>query len=206
MARSSQTELRGAPLTRLRWRLRGAWLWPSFVVLTVVDALVGHALPPQGDSQSATGAWLVAMFLNLGAILLISPPLGLLVRRVRRDLPKFVARDYAGTAALVLVSCALLAVGLAHRPSVRADNAELTDAVTRAEAYIGDHAPAPFRRNVENLSTYEIQPGAIVRVCARALNDPGRTYCVVVDTARPFPGGVTPAGSEPNSSFAQDAW
>ena len=39
-------------VARARWRMRGAWLWPSFLVLMVLDALVGHALPPAGDSQS----------------------------------------------------------------------------------------------------------------------------------------------------------
>src|SRR4051812_17810009 len=34
---------------RLRWRLRGAWQWPAFAVLTVVDALLVARLPFQGE-------------------------------------------------------------------------------------------------------------------------------------------------------------
>ena len=34
--------------TRVRWRLRGAWMWPTFVALTLLDGLVLHLLPPVG--------------------------------------------------------------------------------------------------------------------------------------------------------------
>ena len=47
-------------LTRLRWRLRGAWLWPSFLVLSLADATIIHAMPPAGDSATWVGGWLLA--------------------------------------------------------------------------------------------------------------------------------------------------
>src|SRR5947209_3722677 len=40
---------------RLRWRRRGAWLWPAFVAATVVDAVIGHVLPAGGDAESLAG-------------------------------------------------------------------------------------------------------------------------------------------------------
>ena len=36
---------------RLRWRLRGAWQWPTFALLTVLDALLVARLPFQGDGR-----------------------------------------------------------------------------------------------------------------------------------------------------------
>ena len=39
-----------ASLTRLRWRLRGAWQWPTFVVLLVVNAVLLSELPLAGES------------------------------------------------------------------------------------------------------------------------------------------------------------
>jgi hypothetical protein len=87
----------GAWLHRMRWRRRGAWLWPMFVALTVADAVIGHLLPPAGDSQTLVGAGLLALVLNLIAVILLSRPFGGLLRRFRRDLPSIVARDYAGT-------------------------------------------------------------------------------------------------------------
>ena len=37
---------------RLRWRLRGAWQWPAFIVLTLVDALLVARLPFQGEGPT----------------------------------------------------------------------------------------------------------------------------------------------------------
>src|SRR5262245_26357900 len=50
---------------RLRWRLRGAWQWPTFVVLTVVDTILVARLPFQGEGADAMGALLVAGIFNL---------------------------------------------------------------------------------------------------------------------------------------------
>ena len=47
-------------LRRLRWRLRGAWLWPTFAVAMVVDAVLLHMLPIAGDG--GTG-WVPAFLL-----------------------------------------------------------------------------------------------------------------------------------------------
>ena len=52
----------GAWFARLRWRRRGAWLWPAFVALTIVDGLIAHLLPLTGDSQSFMGAVVIASF------------------------------------------------------------------------------------------------------------------------------------------------
>src|SRR4051794_29390157 len=109
---------------RLRWRLRGAWQWPAFAVLTVVDALLVARLPFAGEGADALGAVLFAGFVNLLAVALVAPLAGFVLRRRRRDLPWFVARDYAGTALLVLIACALLAGGLAHRNALAAQRAD----------------------------------------------------------------------------------
>ena len=36
-------------LTRMRWRMRGAWLWPAFIVLTLAEGVALQALPIAGD-------------------------------------------------------------------------------------------------------------------------------------------------------------
>src|SRR5262245_17358113 len=53
---------------RLRWRMRGAWQWPAFAALTVVDALLIALLPFQGDGPDLIGALLIAGFANLLAV------------------------------------------------------------------------------------------------------------------------------------------
>src|SRR3954470_342759 len=103
---------------RLRWRLRGAWLWPAFALVTVVDAVLAARLPFTGEGADAFGAVLFAGFVNLVAVALVAPLAGFLLRRRRRDLPAFIARDYAGTGLLVLLTAALLTGGLLHRSAL----------------------------------------------------------------------------------------
>ena len=191
----------GAWLARMRWRRRGAWLWPVFVAMTIVDAVIGHLLPPAGDTQTLFAAALLGLVGNVLAVLLLSRPLGALLRRSRPDLPGFVARNYAGTGAVVFVAIVLLSIGLVHHSSIISDRRSMEEAIVRAQAYIGDRAPAAFRRNVQMTSTYAIEPGAIYRVCVLSV-DRRRTYCVVVKTQLPFEHSVTFAGYEPNSMFS----
>jgi hypothetical protein len=53
-----------------------------------------------------------------------------------------VARDYAGTALLALVTCALLAGGLAHRSSVVEENADRAALMMGVHDYVLSQAPA----------------------------------------------------------------
>ncbi|MBV9197149.1 MAG: hypothetical protein JO168_23690 [Solirubrobacterales bacterium] len=187
---------------RMRWRRRGAWLWPAFAAATVADAVLGHELPPLGETETLAAAALGALVLNLLGVILLSWPVGLLVRRFRGDLPMLIARDYAGTIVVAGVTVVLLAAGLAHHARVLADERAMTDAISRAQAWIGDRAPARFRSNVQYVSTFAIQPGSIYRACVPSV-DGRQTYCVIVDTTRPFPGGVRFGGYEPNSLFSE---
>ncbi len=194
----------GGWLARMRWRRRGAWLWPTFVVATVADGVLVNALPMAGRAESVFGGVALAMVANVIAVVLISRPLGALLRRRRRDLPVGVARNYAGTVAVLLVSAVMVAIGLAHRHELQRQQVALDDAIMRAEAFIGDHAPATFRRNVRHTETYAIQPGSIYRTCVPSL-DHARTYCVVVKTALPLAQSVTFAGYESNAFMFQGA-
>ena len=196
-----------APLVRLRWRLRGAWLWPLFVVLTLADGLIHHELPITGDVDgSFAGGALLGAVANIIAIIVLTAPLGRAVRRVRPDMPMVVARNYAGALTTIAVTAVLLSAGLIHRHVIASDLNDLNDATTRAEVYIGAHAPAQFRKHLDRLSTYEVQPPEIYRTCAAAdaAADPPY-YCVVVNRQRPFGKGVTYDGSESNIQLSQGA-
>jgi hypothetical protein len=186
---------------RLRWRHRGAWLWPVFVAATVADAVLEHLRPPAGDTESVVSAALVGLVLNLLAVLLCSRPVGGLMRRVKPELPWVVARNYAGTSAVLAVSVALGLAGVVHHGTVLANQNAMRDATVRAEAWIGTHAKPEFRRNVAFADTFAIEPGSIYRTCV-----PGqggrRTYCVIVKTQLPFSRSVKPDGYTPNSVFA----
>jgi hypothetical protein len=178
-------------------------MWPAFIALTVVDAAIAHAIPPAGDSESFADGLMVALFINLLVVAVLARIGGVALRRVRRDLPSIVAKDYAGTTILLAVGLALIVAGLAHRTTVAADRARLADAVARAQAWIGDRAPAEFRRNVARTDTVTIEPG-IYRTCVRGDID-ARSYCVVVKTELPFARSVVFDGYESNAIFDQGA-
>jgi hypothetical protein len=194
--------MESAWLHRARWRWRGALLWPTFVIAVFVDGVIAVTRPFVGDSQSFGGAVLAGMILNLLGVLLLSRPVGAVVRRVRPDMPPQVARNYGGTLVVVLITAGLLAIGEVHHAGVVSDQRALDDAVARAEAFIGDQAPAEFRVNAAHTDTFVIQVGVLYRTCVPSRYRP-RYYCVIVKPRLPLDQSVVPAGSEPNATFAQ---
>jgi hypothetical protein len=189
--------------SRLRWRLRGAWLAPLLVVLTLGDALLIHLRPLAGDGRTElVAALLLASFLNLVAVAALAPFGAMALRRARPDLPAVVARDYAGAVLVVLVTAGLVVGGQLHRDTVVRNEAALADAHARALAFIGARAPASYRRHVALADTVAVVPGSLYRTCAP---DPqlSRSWCVFVRAGVPFPRGVRYAGGESNAVFRE---
>ena len=193
--------MEAAWLARARWRWRGAWLWPAFVVAAAADGALATQRPFIGDQQSFYGGLLTGLIVNLIAIVLLSRPVGMLVRRRRGDMPAAVARNTGGTIAVAGVFLLLLGIGLARHPGIVGRQHSLRDAVARAEAYIGDHAPREFRLNAYITNTYVIEAGVLYRTCV-----PGRSgsryYCVIVRPRMPLAESVTPDGAEPNQTMS----
>ena len=192
--------MEAAWLVRARWRVRGAWMWPAFVVLAVADGIVGHLLPVAGDAETVIGPLIIGLLLNLVAVVVLAWPAAALLRRAWRDMPWSVARNYGGTGCVLLVTVGFIVLGALHQRSVTTDRRAMRDAVIRAAAYIGTRAPAPFRAQASHTDTFTIQAGVIYRTCV--FNRAGtRDYCVVVDESKPLQHSVRPAGSEPNASL-----
>lgn len=194
--------MEAAWLHRARWRWRGALLWPTFVLAAIADAVIAHTWPTAGDSESLGAGLLVGLVSSLLAVVLCSRPLGAVLHRVRTDMPSTVARNYAGTFATGVVTAVILALGLVHHAAIARSASLRHEAVARAEAYIGYHAPAEFRANAAQTDTYVLQADTIYRVCVPGRED-GRWYCVIVKPALPVAGSVVPAGSEPNALLSQ---
>jgi hypothetical protein len=183
--------------SRLRWRLRGAWLVPLVVVLTLLDALLIHWRPLAGDGRTnLLAALLLASFLNLVAIAALAPFTAMAWRRARPDLPVVVARDRAGVVLVLLVTAGLVAGGALHHGTLARHADALADAHARAIAWIGTYAPAPFRHHLELADTVAVVPGSVYRTCAP---DPAsaRAWCVIVDAR----GAVRRDGGTPNAVF-----
>ena len=172
-------------LRRLRWRLRGAWAWPTFLVLTVVDAVLLVRLPFQGTGADLFGALIVAGFFNVLTLALLAPLGAFVLRRRRRDLPFLIARDYAGTALLVSVFAALLVGGLAHRSGLRDERADRVAVYVAVHRYVVRAEPE-FLAGLPYLSTRKLEPDHY-RACVDRPDD--LPLCLFVNTDQ-SPAGV----------------
>jgi hypothetical protein len=171
-------------------------MWPTFVVLTLVDGLVLHLLPPVGTGVDIVPAILIAVFGNLVLVGALAP---WLARRVWARRPAAtpgapaaaqveVLTDRIGTGLLVASVLGVLAAGLAARPVVVAE----TDARERAAKAIlqtiQESGNEELVRNTETAQTARLSDGTF-RTCI-AHDDRRHFWCYIVDP-RERPATVT---------------
>jgi hypothetical protein len=181
---------------RLRWRLRGAWQWPTFLALTVADAIVLALLPFYDPGPGGLfPALLLAGFANLFAVAVAAPLAGRFVRSVRRDLPRVVARDYAGTCLLVGIAAALVAGGLLHRPAAAAAEADRAAVLLSVHNYVLAQAPELSDR-LAAADTLQLEPD-LYRACVPR-HRAGRWLCLFVSTDQQPPGITRDRDEAPN--------
>jgi hypothetical protein len=173
---------------RLRWRLRGAWMWPAFLVLTLVDGVLLVVLPPyEGGPPAVFPGVILALFLNLLVVAVVAPLTGLAVRRRRPDLPRFVAADYAGAALLVGLSAVLVVAGLAHRAGHAAEEARLQSVARAMHDYVISSAPE-YMGGLDHIDAIRTEPDRY-RACVPG-SDARHSLCLLVRTDQ-HPAGVT---------------
>jgi len=171
---------------RLRWRLRGAWQWPAFVALTVVDGILLVVLPPyDGAPENLFPAVLLAGSANLLAVVVLAPTLGRALRRRRPDLPRIVAADYAGAWLVAALSALLLAGGLLHRSAVRAEDARLQAVAAAMHGYVAERAPQ-YGDSLGAVDSIRIDDD-YYRACIPK-EEPDRWLCLFVTTDQQPPG------------------
>jgi hypothetical protein len=192
---------------RMRWRLRGATMWPAFVVVTFVDGLILHLLPPVSTGVDLVPGILLATFGNLALVGVLAPWLARRAwsRRPAADPgapPKAqleVLTDRIGTGLLLASVLAVLAAGLAARPTVVS---ETKDTERNAEAFrtlvMATRNPELIR-NLETANTVRLGEDYF-RTCL-ALDDRRRHFCAFVDTSRDPPKVTIDRSAEPNSTF-----
>jgi hypothetical protein len=173
-------------LTRLRWRLRGAWQWPSFVAATVAEGILLNELPISGNGPGGiVPGLLLATALNLIVVAILAPLTGMLLRRRRRDLPRAIATDYCGTALLGVLLAVLVLAGIVHHSDVMQEN---RDRVATAAA-VSTFVHSQEREYLDRLDAMTILKleTSFYRGCVPD-DEPGRALCLFVNTDQ------TPAG------------
>jgi hypothetical protein len=146
---------------RVRWRLRGAWMWPSFVAITLLDGILLHALPPVRTGIDLIPAVLLATFGNLVLIGALGPWLARRVWKRRPAAPPGappkasleVLSDRIGTGLLMASVFGVLAAGLAARHTVIAETDERERAAKELFRYVQSHGDDELRRNLEASDT-----------------------------------------------------
>jgi hypothetical protein len=162
--------------------MRGAWLWPAFFALCAIDGVLIALLPPfDGAPGDVVGGVLMAGFANLAVLALFGPLAAGALRRRRRDLPRVVAYDYAGTALVVAVTVVLLATGLLHRPAVVAERGDEDAMFLAVHEYVDAHA-ATWQGGLGAIDAVQLAP-EVYRACVPGDN-PSRSLCLIVDTDR----------------------
>lgn len=186
-------------LPRLRWRMRGAWQWPAFAALTLLDGVVIAELPfyDRGPGHFF-GGLLLAGFINLFAVAVIAPLAGMWLRRRRTDLPRLVANDYAGTAALAAVFISLVCGGLLHHPAVVAERADVASVVASTRNYVMSQRPE-YRPALRSIDAMRVDD-ELYRSCVPSPR-PDRWLCMFVNTSQ-HPAGVTlDQDQAPNTAY-----
>jgi hypothetical protein len=195
---------------RLRWRLAGAWQWPAFAAITVVDAFVVRALPPTGGDLGLPEGLIVSAFGNLLLLGVVAPWLTRrLARRPSRAAvagapvpPLEVVQDRVATGLLCAGTLGLLAAGLALRPLVVSETEDTERNGAAVRDYALAHGSDEVVRNLDTANTYRLGEGYF-RTCV-ALDDRRRAWCVFVDT-RAEPPAVRPdPNPAPNGAVFRD--
>ena len=132
-------------------------MWPTFIAVTLVDALILHLLPPIGEGVSFVPALLIATFGNLLLIAAVAP---WLAKRMWKRRPAAEAGappraqlevliDRIGTGLLVATIVGVAVAGLAARPLVVAETDAKERAAKKLYAYVQENGDDELRRNLE---------------------------------------------------------
>jgi hypothetical protein len=184
-------------------------MWPAFIVVTFVDGLILHLLPPVRTGVALIPGILLATFGNLILIGAVAP---WLARRMWARRPPAepgappraqleVLSDRVGTGLLVAGVLGIVAAGLAARPTVVSETEDTERNAEAFRAFVLHTGDDELIRNLETANTARLGEDYF-RTCI-ARDDRRRYFCAFVDTSRD-PARVQPDQSaEPNSAYKQ---
>jgi hypothetical protein len=193
---------------RLLWRLRGAWQWPAYAVLTLLDAVILHELPPVSGGVDFIPGLIVSSFTNLFLMGAVAPWLGrALARRERaaggNGIPLAVRvevlKDRTAAILLAIATLGLLVAGIAARPLIVSETRD----TERNAALVRDHvlaeAPHEIQRNLDTANTVKLEDGYF-RTCVN-YDDRTRAYCLFIDVDAEPPIVRKDPSTLPNQEF-----
>ena len=164
-------------------------MWPTFAVLTVVEGVLLHELPPTGFRiPDVVIGSILALFANIFLVGVVAPWLArrLIARdragAARERFPPEVYLDRTATALLALGAVGVLAAGLANIRVSTAETDALKEAGDRAEAYVNAHADPEIKQRLNGANSARLGDG-FFRVCVPRI-DARKQYCMFVDTRR----------------------
>jgi hypothetical protein len=190
---------------RLRWRLRGAWQWPAYALLTVLDAVILHELPPVREGVDFVPALIVSSFGNLFLMGAVAPWLG--KRLAQREhagggngiplaVRTEVLKDRTAAVLLAIATVGLLVAGLGNQPAVVAETEDVEDSIDLLERYVAANAPPEIQRNLEIVNTDRLEEG-FFRMCIN-YDERDRAWCVFVNVKAEPPTVVRDPSEVPN--------
>lgn len=190
---------------RMRWRLRGAWQWPAFALLTVIDGLILHLIWP---GLALIPGLIVASFANLVLVGVIAPWLArrLAARdRAARGVtgvagpPLEVLADRSATWLLGAGGIALLVTAVAAQPLIVSETDATEENARLVHDYVVANATPEVKRNLSTANTIRLGEGYF-RTCV-ALDDPTNAYCLFVETNADPASVVEDPNPVPNARF-----
>ena len=199
---------------RLRWRLRGATMWPTFAVVTLLNGFILHELPPIGTGVDPIPALLLATFGNIVIVGVIAPWLSRRLMKRREALggapatipdpappraQRELLTDRIGTGLLVASVAGVLAAGLAAEPTVVTETEATQENAEAVRNYVIHSGDAELVRNIETANSIRLNKGYF-RTCI-ARDDRRRYVCLFVDTNRTPTRLVLDQSQEPNSVY-----
>jgi hypothetical protein len=186
---------------RMRWRMRGAWQWPTFFALTLVDGAVLSLLPFYADGPGGfVPGVLLAGFVNLLAVAVLAPFCGRLLRRRRPDLPRLVASNYAGTALLSALAALLLLGGILHRPATEAGERTRMAVLGTMHNFVLSRRPS-LRSALVATDILRVE-STLYRACVPK-PQPRRWLCLFVSTDQQPPGITRDSDELSNATMNQ---
>jgi len=194
---------------RLRWRLRGAsWMWPAYAVLTILDALILHALPPVSGGVDFIPGLILSSFCNLFLMGAVAPWLGKrLAKRehatersgVPFEVRVEVLKDRTAAVLLGTATLGLIVAGLAARPLIVSETRETERNAELVRDHVLTEAPAEVQRNLDTANTIKLEDGYF-RTCVN-YDDRTRAYCLFVDVDAEPPVVRKDPSTLPNQEF-----